>query len=252
MDDAAQISIRLSVASLAVGVLAALFEIYQYIRSRRIMRVSCRFSVSTIDFRPDFGGAARRKLSVSYDGQRVERLTVVEAIVRNAGTLPVTPRAVEEPLSFTFPENVELLDSETTGHSARVHVKLTRLAPRTVQGRFRSLDSGEYFSVQFLLTGDPPYIPSVTARILGLPQGVDARRLDYSGPRVSWSALGAAIVLLSVLTSVLVPSVASTLADYKLAALKQEQNSLEAELVAVSQQEQSLIEKLVVRKEADK
>jgi hypothetical protein len=52
------------------------------------------------------------------------------------------------------------------------------------------------------------------------------RAADPQARGACWSAIGAAGVLLAVLTSVLVPSVASTLAGYKLEALRVEERQL--------------------------
>ena len=52
------------------------------------------------------------------------------------------------------------------------------------------------------------------------------RAADPQARGACWSAIGAAGVLLAVLTSVLVPSVASTLAGYKLQALRVEERQL--------------------------
>ena len=52
------------------------------------------------------------------------------------------------------------------------------------------------------------------------------RAADPQARGACWSAIGAASVLLAVLTSVLVPNVASTLAGYKLQALRVEERQL--------------------------
>jgi hypothetical protein len=55
------------------------------------------------------------------------------------------------------------------------------------------------------------------------------REPDPQARGACWSAIGAACFLLAVLTSVLVPNVASTLAGYKLQALRVEEQQLQAE-----------------------
>ena len=52
------------------------------------------------------------------------------------------------------------------------------------------------------------------------------READPQARGACWSAIGAACLLLAVLTSVLVPNVASTLAGYKLQALRVEERQL--------------------------
>ena len=67
------------------------------------------------------------------------------------------------------------------------------------------------------------------------------READPQARGACWSAIGAAGVLLVVLTSVLVPNVASTLAGYKLQALRVEEKQLLDEKRALEVQEAELL-----------
>jgi hypothetical protein len=67
------------------------------------------------------------------------------------------------------------------------------------------------------------------------------READAQARGACWSAIGAACVLLVVLTGVLVPNVASTLAGYKLQALLVEERGLQAEKRAVDLQEAEML-----------
>jgi hypothetical protein len=66
------------------------------------------------------------------------------------------------------------------------------------------------------------------------------REPDPQARGACWSAIGAACVLVVVLTSVLVPNVASTIAGYKLQALLVEQRQLQAEKRTLDLQEAEL------------
>ena len=66
------------------------------------------------------------------------------------------------------------------------------------------------------------------------------REPDPQARGACWSAIGAACFLLVVLTSVLVPNVASTLAGYKLQALRVEERQLQAEKRTLDLQEAEL------------
>ena len=66
------------------------------------------------------------------------------------------------------------------------------------------------------------------------------REPDPQARGACWSAIGAAGVLVLVLTSVLVPNVASTIAGYKLQALLVEQRQLQAEKRTLDLQEAEL------------
>ena len=67
------------------------------------------------------------------------------------------------------------------------------------------------------------------------------READPRARGACWSAIGAASVLLALLTGVLVPSVANTLAGYKLEALKAEQRRLVDEKRTVELTEAELL-----------
>jgi len=67
------------------------------------------------------------------------------------------------------------------------------------------------------------------------------RQPDPQARSACWSAIGAACVLLAVLTSVLVPNVATTLAGYKLQALRVEEKQLQDEERALAVQEAELL-----------
>ena len=67
------------------------------------------------------------------------------------------------------------------------------------------------------------------------------RQPDPQARSACWSAIGAACVLLAVMTSVLVPNVASTLAGYKLQALRVEEQQLQDEERALEVQEAELL-----------
>jgi cell division protein FtsL len=67
------------------------------------------------------------------------------------------------------------------------------------------------------------------------------RQPDPQARGACWSAIGAACVLLAVMTSVLVPNVASTLAGYKLQALRVEEKQLQDEERALEVQEAELL-----------
>jgi cell division protein FtsL len=67
------------------------------------------------------------------------------------------------------------------------------------------------------------------------------REPDPQARGACWSAIGAACFLLVVLTSVLVPNVASTLAGYKLQALRVEERQLQAEKRTLDLQEAELV-----------
>jgi cell division protein FtsL len=67
------------------------------------------------------------------------------------------------------------------------------------------------------------------------------RQPDPQARGACWSAIGAACVLLAVMTSVLVPNVASTLAGYKLQALRVEEQQLQDEERALEVQEAELL-----------
>jgi cell division protein FtsL len=67
------------------------------------------------------------------------------------------------------------------------------------------------------------------------------REPDPKARGACWSAIGAATVVLAVLTSVLAPSVASTLAGYKLESLRAEERRLMNERRVLELQEASLL-----------
>ena len=67
------------------------------------------------------------------------------------------------------------------------------------------------------------------------------READPKARGACWSAIGAACVLLALLTSVLAPSVAGTLAGYKLEALRAEQRRLMDEQRTLELQEAQLL-----------
>ncbi|HWB86742.1 MAG TPA: hypothetical protein VG675_21535 [Bryobacteraceae bacterium] len=67
------------------------------------------------------------------------------------------------------------------------------------------------------------------------------READPQARGACWSAIGAACVLLTLLTSVLAPSVASTLAGYKLEALRAEHRRLLDERRVLELQEAELL-----------
>jgi hypothetical protein len=67
------------------------------------------------------------------------------------------------------------------------------------------------------------------------------READPQARGACWSAIGAACVLLTVATSVLVPNVASTLAGYKLQALRVEERQLLDEERTLAVEEASLL-----------
>ena len=67
------------------------------------------------------------------------------------------------------------------------------------------------------------------------------READPQARGACWSAIGAACVLLVVLTSVLVPNVASTLAGYRLQALRVEERQLLDEKRTLELQEAELL-----------
>ena len=87
-------------------------------------------------------------------------------------------------------------------------------------------------------TGGPRRIPQDSYRLRSLPQDdvffyckkIDNSRLvreaDPKSGGACWSAIGAAGLLLILLTGVLVPSVAGTLAGYKVESLKAEEQRL--------------------------
>ncbi len=67
------------------------------------------------------------------------------------------------------------------------------------------------------------------------------READPQGRGACWSAIGAACVLLAVLTSAFAPNVAATLAGYKLEALRVEERHLLAERRNLELQEAELL-----------
>jgi len=67
------------------------------------------------------------------------------------------------------------------------------------------------------------------------------RAADPQGRGACWSAIGAACVLVALLTSTFVPTVATTLAGYKLEALRAEERRLVAERRSLELQEAVLL-----------
>ena len=164
---------------LALGGIAATVVVAYvvYIRTRRIHKLTCTFATPiTVDLRPDeIRGTAREKLRATFDQRPLSQLSVVRAEIRNAGTEPILGTQIEQPISFKFPPEATVLDSELVDKSREVEVEPVSEEP-ALTWKFRSLNQGESFTVQFLLEGPVEGVPDVSARILGIAHGIEVAK----------------------------------------------------------------------------
>lgn len=163
----------LSVQNL-LTLLSLLAAYYYYRRSRRVKALTCNIGPPVkVDLSYDqIKGTAREKLQIRYEDRSLPGLSVFQAKLINTGTEPVTKSDLEKPISFGFPKESTLLDSEVIDSSKQVDVEAEDSNTTTSSWRFRSLEPGEFALFQFLVEGSIEDMPQVTGRVLGMPKGI--------------------------------------------------------------------------------
>jgi hypothetical protein len=94
-------------AAVAIGV-----SIYLTRRSRSKKILSYRVSVTEL---VSVHGDAKDKIEISYEGETVENVHLVEVGLRNAGNVPIVRSDFEVPISIALGEGSEVLSAEVSG-----------------------------------------------------------------------------------------------------------------------------------------
>ena len=187
----------------AGAILGFLIGLFFHLRSRRVSVLECSFAPLTkIDLQPSvIEGRAKEKLQATFAGRRLNALSVLRATLKNSGTETLTKDQIEKPVSFSFAEDVNVLDVDLVDCSSSVRAIPGSDAP-VLDWRFASLNRGEYFTLQFILEGHVQALPAVSGRIIGSKIRIQTTELPGAENHLGKSvALQSAVLLLLMVVS---------------------------------------------------
>jgi hypothetical protein len=168
------LDVIISAVSVLVGVLALVAAYIFYKRSKTIRQLTCTLRDPVgIKFDLDLiKGKAKENLNILFGDKKVDKLSVFLADFRNTGTAPILEEHIEKRFTFTFPDNIDVIDKDTIDKSPGVEV-LRQEKGSTTEWYFRSLTSNEHFTIQFLLDGVLGSLPGVDYRLPDVRVRVD-------------------------------------------------------------------------------
>lgn len=191
--------------------LAIILAIWSYKRSQQKRELTCIFDEITSPIVIKAGDALKGDIELRYRGQPIKNLFVIRITVRNTGNLEISKANILEPITFSFPQTVELVKRpiivEAYPESLRVNwsfdrsLETSKVHMATMD--FDLLNSDEELTVEFVCTGEEPSEPQVMARIKGLSIIKSRYRKDmleaYKQYKNDMSKYGILLVLLSLI-----------------------------------------------------
>jgi hypothetical protein len=160
------------VISLFVAVIALVVPVslYYLTKRRKALGVQCHPIVFPIEVKA--GEALKGDIGITYRGQTIQNLFLVQATLKNIGNQAIPRSDVVEPVRFAFGPGTELLREPQVVHRQPENLQIgwswsaeeADTKPNAVELTFDLLNQEDELTAEFICTGKGT-IPKVTARI---------------------------------------------------------------------------------------
>ena len=185
---------------LALITIFATYNVFFLSKPNKEIQVIVERPVSLVDVKPE----AIQDIQVSYKGEPVNKVYLLQIQIVNAGNLPIADTDYSRPISFTFSPKYKLADATvTSSEPARIGMSVSKTSEQTALVSETLLNPGDKVSVSFILIGNDndtePNKFDIDGRILGVKEikQVSPSEKDSPGLLAVAAAIGAIANLLA-------------------------------------------------------